>query len=146
MLGCISIGISEYENRNLVPIPCAKGDASAVYDAFREIMGDEFNGYISVCLSNIRSADFELLLSMASDALDLGVPMPGSLLVVYFSGHGAYNEHSFELRFPGFKGNGRDSDDSFSINKFSSIFRNKSVRVLVILDWLQFGGCTSHCK
>lgn len=139
MLGCISVGISEYENTNLGPIPCAEGDACAVYDAFREIMGDEFNGYLSVCVSNIRSIDFEFLLNMVSDAVDSGVPTSDSLLVVYFSGHGAYNDNTFELRFPGFKGNGRGSDDSFSIDQLSNIFRGKEIRVLVILDCCNSG-------
>ena len=55
MLSCITVGISEYENKDLIPISCAAEDARAVYDAFRQIMGPEFNNYLSICVSNIEA-------------------------------------------------------------------------------------------
>lgn len=139
MLSCITIGISEYENKYLAPIPCAVNDARAVFEAFKQIMGEEFNNYSSVCVSNIRSFDFELLLRVVSDVIGSELSTSDSILVIYFSGHGAFDEKTFELRFPDYKGNGQVSDDVFPAEQFLRIFKSKNIKILTVLDCCNSG-------
>lgn len=139
MLSCITVGISEYENKDLIPISCAAEDARAVYDAFRQIMGPEFNNYLSICVSNIRSADFESLLCAISDVMEKESEDTNSILVIYFSGHGAFDDTCYELRFAEYRGTGRNHDDVFSAEQFSKIFRGKHFKILIILDCCNSG-------
>lgn len=146
MLSCVTVGISEYENRYLIPIPCAADDARAVYDAFSQIMGPEFNNYLSICVSNIRSSDFESLLRVISDVIGEESEDTDSILVIYFSGHGVFDDKCYELQFPEYRDTGRSIDGVFSAEQFSKIFKGKNIKVLIILDCCNSGAGTFHCK
>ena len=143
MLSCIAVGISEYENGNLVQIPCAADDARAVYDAFSQIMGSEFNNHLSVCVSNIRSSDFESLIQVISDVIVEEPKDADSILVIYFSGHGVFDDKCYELQFPEYRNTRRSIDGVFSAEQFSRIFRGKRIKVLIILDCCNAGAALS---
>lgn len=138
MLSCLSVGISAYKNKNLVSIPCARNDAREIYDAFQQIMGEEFNQYLSLCVSDIRSEDFKALLSVISDVISNSSIQSEQVFVVYFSGHGAINENSLELRFPEYGRNIRH-DDLFLVNRIPDFFQTQKMKVLIILDCCNSG-------
>ena len=143
MLSCVTVGISKYENSYLIPIPCAADDARAVYDAFSQIMGPEFNNYLSICVSNIRSSDFESLLRVISDVIGEEPEDTDSILVIYFSGHGVFDDKCYELQFPEYRDTGRGIDGVFSAEQFSKIFKGKNIKVLIILDCCNSGAALS---
>lgn len=147
MLSCISIGISDYEHSGLRQIPCAKSDAERVYDAFQAAMGTEFNRHLSVCAFNIRNYEFQTLLRIVSDVLAADSKTADPILVVYFSGHATLdNRQQFELQFPGYKGNGENTDDKFTADQFASLFRTpkkKKIKLLIILDCCCSGAALS---
>lgn len=62
-----------------------------------------------------------------------------SILVIYFSGHGAFDDTCYELRFAEYRGTGRNHDDVFSAEQFSKIFRGKHFKILIILDCCNSG-------
>lgn len=146
MLSCLSVGISNYRNDDLTAIPCAKRDAHTVYHAFQRIMGVEFNHYLSMCVSNIRSSEFESLLAVISGAIASDIDQADSILVIYFSGHGKYNGQTLELCFPDFSGNGKSTDDLFPVNRFLDIFRNQNIKILIILDCCYSGGALAFAS
>ncbi len=140
MLSCISVGISEYEHRNLEPIPCAKCDAKNIYDAFQTAMGAEFNHHLSVCVSNIHSEDFRSLLQVVSDVLTIDPDVSDSILVVYFSGHATSDGKTFELQFPSYTGRRTGTDDIFTVDQFAQVFsKKKTIKLLIILDCCSSG-------
>ena len=54
MLSIVSIGIGQYPcAKELDDISCAGHDAEGVFDAFRNIMGDDFINHTSICLKDI---------------------------------------------------------------------------------------------
>ena len=99
MLSCISIGIrSYYKESKLEVIPCAADDAEHVFRSFQKIMGDDFDDYTSVCLSDIKLAHFESLLQTLAIAIKARRDTD-SKIVIYFSGHALVRSGKFYLLF-----------------------------------------------
>ncbi|MGN0268084.1 MAG: hypothetical protein ACI4D7_10445 [Lachnospiraceae bacterium] len=83
MLSVVSVGISNYPFCELQNIPCAGSDSEKIYDAFKNIMDDEFAEHTSICLKNISAIEFIHLL----DSLRFSFTNDEDTMVLYFSGH-----------------------------------------------------------
>ena len=134
MLTCLSVGVSEYKDKRLCSIPCAKDDARSVYEAFRLIMGSDFNQYLSLCVSNILCSEFESLLDVISREITNTINQSDPILVIYFSGHGTYSEGTLKLLFPGYNGEHDRRGDFFPVRRINEFFRDLDVKILIILD------------
>lgn len=90
MLSVISIGISNYSFCELGNITCAGRDSEKVYDAFKDIMEQEFAEHTSICLRDTFAGGFRQLL----DNLRFSFTDDKDTIVLYFSGH-AYNVQTY---------------------------------------------------
>lgn len=84
MLSIVSIGIGQYPcAKELDDISCAGHDAEGVFDAFRNIMGDDFINHTSICLKDITATEFINILG----SLKFSIIEDQDIMVLYFSGH-----------------------------------------------------------
>ena len=137
MLSCISIGIrSYYKESKLETIPCAADDAERVFHSFQKIMGDAFDDYTSVCLSDIKLTHFENLLQTLAVAIKARKDNDAKI-VIYFSGHAIVRNGEFYLIFRDFIEG--DFNGCYDIRLIKSIFSEFSNKVLLILDCCSAG-------
>lgn len=101
MLSIVSIGISRYLcDAKYSNISCAGNDAKKVFDAFKNIMDEEFIEYTSICLIDITASEFVHLL----DSFKFSPITDQDVMVLYFSGHADNikqygNKQEFSLLF-----------------------------------------------
>lgn len=130
MISILSIGIQKYENSNLNEIKCASLDSLKVYDAFKDILSEEFSEHTSICLTNISSDDFKNVLSTYRCSLP-NAPDP-NILIIYFSGHAkTLNNNNFVLCFSDFNNGCRGH---ISIDEIAITLNDISCEKIIILD------------
>ena len=134
MFFCISIGIGEYMQQELTPIPCACRDAKRVYSTFHKAMNEEFDDFASLCLTNIKADDFELMLKLLAREFQSRED-PDLMIGVYFSGNAEVSDRKLRLFFKNYDG----QEGYFEANRIKEIFEHFSNRILLILDCCSAG-------
>lgn len=136
MLSIISIGIQNYPNSSMLnSIPCASVDCKNIYDAFKNIMDNDFAEHTSACLTDLSAIEYVNLLN-ALEFSNMGIE---DTLILYFSGHAKSIVHNvgtindLTLRFSDYNETTARGDLSLS-HQIVPILNRYKCEIVLILD------------
>ena len=129
MISVLSVGIQNYRDIKMQNIDCALLDSKRVYNAFRDILGEDFSEHYSICLSNIFADVFKSALSCYRFLFS--EEQNSDVLIIYFSGHAKTINGNYVLCFSDFDEN---YSGYVSLDEFAQLLNNISSDKIVILD------------
>jgi Caspase domain. len=128
MISVISVGITDYKG-GYNNIPCSAKDAKQVYSCFRDVLGDSFSDYSSICLTDIKSSEFISIVRSVSKTL-----CKKDKAIIYFSGHGVEVDNSLYLLFADATKEDNDEAGKYRINNLKDELKFKQGQYIIILD------------
>lgn len=120
MISTLSIGISNYNSKELTEIPCAVIDSNNFYETICSTFKNVFNHFNSICLNNISEHVFHDFLKYYIKSIN-----KDDIFIMYFSGHGDINDDIFSFNF---------IDEKISQTAILDILRTSRGHTIIIID------------
>lgn len=135
MITVVSIANSLKGNDN--EIECAYNDAKNVYNTIKEISGEDFSEYNSICINNLTKD----LIMKCIDSVKKSIDQEGSTnstIILYYSGHAKYENESLMLKCK--------YDEYIEIQEITTILKWFYGGVIIVLDCCYSGLALSEAN